>query len=148
MPHRYLFGRDMRIRNFERLCDGLRALVGAEASRQQQGELWAMRFSVRDLDVHLLHAPEIDPQKASLVVDLGEFSPAEELDGWMELLCANHALRGAAVPRFGRDPESGRVILQYAFLLMEACAEHVYAKLLEMVSTACEWRQRQQRYTG
>ena len=134
---------------FELLCDGLCELLSVERCEVQrlQGGLRVLRLRVQDMGAYLLHAPSLDEHVASLVVECGALSRADELQGWLDLLDANYALRGSFAPRFSRDPETGYVILQCAFGLAGASAAEVHSRLVEMLCMAQDWRAQHTRNT-
>ena len=135
----------MRASEFERLSDDLCALLSVSTVKPQQRQagLWLVMLELQGVDFYLLHAPEVDASTASLVVEFGPLPRANELQGWLDLLDANHLSRGALAPRFCRDAETGQATLQCAFGIADVSAVELHAKLLAMVHMAHEWRRRQ-----
>lgn len=107
----------------------------------QHGALQVLRLPLQAVDVFLLHATEATPDTACLVIALGSL-PGDELQGWQQLLDANHALRGSSAPRFARDPQTNEAVLQHAFSLERVTPEELQAKITAMVHTATDWKKR------
>ena len=139
----------MHAPEFERLCHGLCAVFGLERQQieHRQNGLQVFRLFVHETDVYLLHAPTMDEQTASVVIECGTFPHADEQQGWLDLLDANYSFHGAFAPRFSRDPETGGVILQCAFGLLGTAAAEVHPRVLEMIRIARDWRAQHPRRT-
>jgi hypothetical protein len=129
--------------HFEQLCRALCERLGmTDTTLESRGTLRVLALTLQTADAFLLYAPDANPCTACLVIALGSLV-GNELEGWKQLLQANHSLRGASAPRFARDPETNQALLQYAFLLEGVTPEELQGRVEAMATMAHDWRRRQ-----
>jgi hypothetical protein len=130
----------MQLKNLQEICETLCALLDAEINLTCESDVWIQTWTVQGVTVQLGYAPALSSRTACLVTELGRLDQRHELRDWRSLLEENHARAGDFGPRFGRNPATGSVDLQYPFVLESAQAVQLHTTLLEMVATAYKWR--------
>jgi hypothetical protein len=99
-------------------------------------------LQVKGLNVLITHSLENNPDAAVVVIRLDRSSSDSELDVITELMDANFVLM--SVPqgaRFSRERISGELLLQYAYLLVDASADDLLSHLDGLAELALEWRE-------
>jgi hypothetical protein len=131
----------MPIANFEQLCAGLCELAGIEMPPLARDDgMWSATLCMRGVDVTLMQYEDRQPGAVFLIADFGPMPEELGVGGWLTLLDANLLHSGADSPSYGRNPETGHVLLQMPVRLDSATAGHVHEVITALVETALQWR--------
>jgi len=132
----------MTIRKFESLCCGLHELIGqAPGHFPRKG---ARRFSVtlNDVVVEVSHDRQRRPGCAFITTTFGALPQDSQLAAVRALMDANYLMMGLGASVFCQEPESGRVLLQYALPLSEKTSVlDLYQGVQEVARYVRLWRQ-------
>jgi hypothetical protein len=133
----------MAIADFEELCKGVCEVGGAPAPELMPNErgTWSATVHLRGVEVTVMQFGTRAPGTAFLVAEFGELPQDHALAGWLALMNANLHMAAESAPAFSRDPETGKVLLQWACPLWAATVVDVYQRISEMVDLACRWHE-------
>jgi len=128
--------------DFESLCAALCEAVGAGAPVLADNSLTSRSLSLQwdGVPVSLTYFPLDDPDTVFALVDLGPPMPEQELAEWRALLEANFLVRRDGAMSFGRDTDSGAVVLQCLYPLAGVTGPGLAASLGRMAGVAHRWR--------
>src|SRR5262245_50406400 len=106
----------MFVANFEVLCQGICELAGVVSPcvRPHAHGIESMFLVFQGLPITVMHIKRSNSSATALLVaQLGCVRANDELNDWSVLMACNAGVSAAAAPRFGRNPESGDVLLAW-----------------------------------
>lgn len=132
----------MQTPDFAALCDGISELTGLAApplAPDAKGTL-AYRLTLQGVAVTFAETQRHRGTTLCLVAELGGLAERDAWDGWLALMDHNMLLAGLDAPHFSCNPQSGSVILQWAFPLAGATAGDVHRRACGMAEIGMRWR--------
>lgn len=128
---------------FSRLKQGLIDHVNVQngTSASPEDEEDSLALVIDSVSMLLIYKPEVTDRCAFVFCDFGPASPASELQALRHLLHTNLLMYRGGGPAFGRDPDSGHILLLCEVPLELATPATLMTYLQQLSSHARAWQQ-------